>query len=610
MALKNLFKPINKALQGHIKKVDKSGKLLNAQASGAQRDAIRDLIIEEQVNEHLHEMYYTNEWFSNTVQVRVQAYIMGNKGSQGHSMSPADANTLNTKILPIIAKKTKKHNTQKWWKKNLLGKNIVVASKRTGKPKRKDKRRAARSGYVEVKRGNKAGGALLVLHNFSPTGGTDANKAQARKLNQLQSALMELIIKESIKVVRDDPAIKKLNLSGRGKDLMKVGTTTDLIKAGSDRAISGVGIGKLHGGKGSIPRNPRGSAPGVGNQPENDGLSTDSDTTVRMINFLQELEDHFEELPEDGVGVSGKGTNQTALETVAREINKEFNAAYTIEGISAINLFGKSGSIGKLQGTPRYQSKDIVATKDINIRLVFGLLDQNALMTKADLGVRGQQGLDKFFKQLQIDLGKQFTNPAEKASMSIQEMAERGVFNHVAKKFKTSSGMPDMRFKVNKEIFRKAKYKEQEKRRNGINLLKAKNTVKKRTNQKLAVVAKTLNKKGTDKMKTMQLGTNPLALESILEKMLPKVVASKMTAPALVYRTGRFAESAAPVDVMIGPRGGIHIDYTYARDPYETFEPGNRQGSTYRDPRKIIGSSVREIAQSMVGDKFIRVRRR
>ena len=466
MALNNLFKPINKALKGHIKKVDKSGKVLNARKSGKERDAIRDLIIEEQVNEQLHEMYYTNEWFSNTIQVRVQAYIMGAKGAKTHSMSPADANTLNTKILPIIDKKTRKHNTQKWWKDNLKKKNIVVASKRTGKPKRADKRRAARSGYVEVKRGNKAGGALLVLHNFSPTGGNDTMKRQAGKLNQLQSALMELIIEKSIKVVRDDPAIKKLNLSGGGKDLMKLGQKgkTDLIKAGSDRRISGKGVGKLHGGKGSIPRNPRGSAPGVGNQPENDGLSTDSDTTVRMINFLQEMENHFEELPEDGVGVSGKGTTATALETVAREINKEFNAAYTIEGISAINLFGKSGSIGKLQGTPRYQSKDIVATKDINIRLVFGLLDQNALMTKADLGVKGQQGLDKFFKQLQIDLGKQFTNPDEKASMSIREMAERGVFNHVAKKFKTSSGMPDMRFKVNKEIFRKAKYKEQEKR--------------------------------------------------------------------------------------------------------------------------------------------------
>ena len=54
----------------------------------------------------------------------------------------------------------------------------------------------------------------------------------------------------------------------------------------------------------------------------------------------------------------------------------------------------------------------------------------------------------------------------------------------------------------------------------------------------------------------------------------------------------------------------VHVDYTYMRQPYETFEPGGKQGSTYRDPRKIIGASVREIAQSIVGDKFIRVRRR
>ena len=106
-----------------------------------------------------------------------------------------------------------------------------------------------------------------------------------------------------------------------------------------------------------------------------------------------------------------------------------------------------------------------------------------------------------------------------------------------------------------------------------------------------------------------RVGSNPLALESILEKAIPKVVASKMTAPALVYRTGRFAESAAIADVMMGPRGGMHIDYTYARDPYETFEPGNRQGSTYRDPRKIIGLSIRQLAQGIMKDKFIRTRR-
>jgi hypothetical protein len=43
--------------------------------------------------------------------------------------------------------------------------------------------------------------------------------------------------------------------------------------------------------------------------------------------------------------------------------------------------------------------------------------------------------------------------------------------------------------------------------------------------------------------------------------------------------------------------------------PYQTFEPGYKQGSTARDPRKIIGDSVREIAQSIIGDKFLKVRR-
>jgi hypothetical protein len=102
---------------------------------------------------------------------------------------------------------------------------------------------------------------------------------------------------------------------------------------------------------------------------------------------------------------------------------------------------------------------------------------------------------------------------------------------------------------------------------------------------------------------------NPLALEALLNDFLPKVVASKMTSPALNFRTGRFAASAQVQDVMVGPRGGLNVNYTYMRDPYETFEPGNAMGSTQRDPRKIIGESVREIAQSIIGDRFLRVRR-
>ena len=47
----------------------------------------------------------------------------------------------------------------------------------------------------------------------------------------------------------------------------------------------------------------------------------------------------------------------------------------------------------------------------------------------------------------------------------------------------------------------------------------------------------------------------------------------------------------------------------YMRDPYETFEPGNKQGSTTRDPRKIIGKSIRELSMQIIGRQPSTLRR-
>ena len=102
---------------------------------------------------------------------------------------------------------------------------------------------------------------------------------------------------------------------------------------------------------------------------------------------------------------------------------------------------------------------------------------------------------------------------------------------------------------------------------------------------------------------------SPIALRNILNEALPQMVASKMTPPALQFRTGRFANSARVENVNIGPRGGIGIDYTYMRNPYETFEPGGKQGSTQRDPRKIIGASIRELAMGIIGRQPTTIRR-
>ena len=159
---------------------------------------------------------------------------------------------------------------------------------------------------------------------------------------------------------------------------------------------------------------------------------------------------------------------------------------------------------------------------------------------------------------------------------------------------------PDMRLRVNKRLFskqvklRKTKGKAQKPSVGGREIFLAKS--------KLPQASKTR----TQGRQTREPG---LELKELINNVLPEAVAAKMVEPALRFRTGRFANSAEVTNVMVGPRGGTEIQYTYQRDPYETFEPGNKRGSVQRDPRKLIGSTVREIAQQMVGKKFIRTRR-
>ena len=104
-------------------------------------------------------------------------------------------------------------------------------------------------------------------------------------------------------------------------------------------------------------------------------------------------------------------------------------------------------------------------------------------------------------------------------------------------------------------------------------------------------------------------GASPLALKELINAALPEEILDRMGPPALTNRTGRFRRSAQVTNVLVGPRGGVEAEYTYMKDPYATFEPGGRMGGTYRDPRKIIGESVREIASKLTGNKFIKVRR-
>ena len=77
-----------------------------------------------------------------------------------------------------------------------------------------------------------------------------------------------------------------------------------------------------------------------------------------------------------------------------------------------------------------------------------------------------------------------------------------------------------------------------------------------------------------------------------------------MVYPALQNRTGRFASSVRVTDVQMTGKGFPSFGYTYLRNPYETFEIGNAQGSVDIDPRKLIDKSIREIAAGYAIGRF------
>ena len=80
-----------------------------------------------------------------------------------------------------------------------------------------------------------------------------------------------------------------------------------------------------------------------------------------------------------------------------------------------------------------------------------------------------------------------------------------------------------------------------------------------------------------------------------------------MQSPALVNRTGRFAESVRITDVVQTPKGYPSIGYTYQRNPYGVFEDGGGSApwaNGERDPRELIDKSIREIAANMAIGRF------
>ena len=316
----------------------------------------------------------------------------------------------------------------------------------------------------------------------------------------------------------------------------------------------------------------------AGGFPQGGGtLGAAEDTSVPVVAIVDALKD----LDPNTGAVPKNITNHTMHSMAFRDIMHALDTEFTINGKSITDIveFGKVIRIKMAQGGEMHQ----------------------IYMQHADL-----KNVNEILDRIEKDLIANFSDPDYVTSKPVSKMAQDAVVAQVIKNFTTKSGKPDMRYKVNKQaaLNKAKKRKETSKGKVATTLAGRKKVTKKRKSTKVRSRVRVNDEQ-------FQPNGNPLALAELINKMLPEALLMKMQAPALVNRTGRFRSSAEVTNVMIGPRGGTNVEYTYQRDPYEVFEPGSGSplANQYRDPRAIIGGTVRELAQTIMGKKFIRTRR-
>ena len=92
-----------------------------------------------------------------------------------------------------------------------------------------------------------------------------------------------------------------------------------------------------------------------------------------------------------------------------------------------------------------------------------------------------------------------------------------------------------------------------------------------------------------------------------INAMLHDRIRANMVAPRLVYRTGKFASSVEVTRVETTKQGYPVFVADYERSPYQVFDralgapPWN---TPQRDPKALIGMSIREVMRTMVVGRF------
>jgi hypothetical protein len=422
---------------------------------------------------------------------------------------------------------------------------------------------SALANYVGYRKRGRGGKKLAVylkqgmatVNNLGPTvtyAGSMQIGLKGTEHRQVINALWYTMVGEALKLARKEAGTKIPKTGQKGYAARRIGST-----GRTSRAI------RLHGPTAS--QNIYGPTGEV------------NDTSVPVVALVEQLQDIKAKGMKLPKGVTSTTMYTKAFNDIIAELDNEF--IINSETISSI----------------------VDADKIIRIKIHQGGDQHQSYMAHADSPSVNQIIKNIEDKLLKSPLG--LTNPDYQASKSMKDMAQDAVLAQVVTNFVTKSGKPDMRYKVNKTaVLQNAKHS----KKSGKGSFKH---TTKGARYATGMVAGKSTAKRTSKVKNTQTQKSAISLKELINAALPQALLERMQPPALRNRTGRFRTSAEVTNVSIGPKGGTQVDYTYMKNPYQTFEPGFAQGSTGRDPRRLIGGTIREIAQEITGNKFITTRR-
>ena len=208
------------------------------------------------------------------------------------------------------------------------------------------------------------------------------------------------------------------------------------------------------------------------------------------------------------------------------------------------------------------------------------------------------QVLDAAQKKQELAFIGQDTAPDFKGSESFTDANIKAAIRRLKLPL-TKTGKVDKRFKSVKDFIKKQEAKRVDEKYIGY---KGKGSTKNAKISKARVKATAAAVVRKTKGKTEKVNLANIIM--LINKSLADTIKKNMGRPALINRTGRFADSAQVVSAK-SAKQTVAMNYTYQLRPYETFEnTGSREWPAGYNPKPLIAKSIREEAAKYLQTKL------